>query len=232
MSLLRVENMSHEFDGGILVKNVNFTVNAGECAVLEGDVGSGKTAFMKLISGLLEPSQGKVYYQRKLFSYSLDQSFFDQRADISYMLEGLQAQENLTLYENLALPYRAGANYSEEQIYSIVQERLALMNMDHKADWRPSRLSMEERNLLAIMMTFKEKNSLIVIDEIFTQLNHVLGFLLRDFLLERMDLSNIGLILCKEDNDVLGLKPDKVLRLSNQKIEVVKNDKKEQIGGR
>ena len=62
-ALLQSRNLSKHFGGNEAVKDVSFDVNAGECVVLAGDNGAGKSTVIKMISGVYAPSGGEVSFQ-------------------------------------------------------------------------------------------------------------------------------------------------------------------------
>ncbi len=57
---IEVENVSFRYDGGSVLENVTFSVNAGEYLGIIGPNGGGKTTLLKIILGLLEPTTGTV----------------------------------------------------------------------------------------------------------------------------------------------------------------------------
>ena len=60
MSLLTIKNLSLGYDSHIIVKNLNFTVNAGDYLCIIGENGSGKSTLMKTLLNLREPSGGQI----------------------------------------------------------------------------------------------------------------------------------------------------------------------------
>ncbi len=66
MAEIRLENISHTYGGKVqAVKNVTVTLADGSNNALLGPSGCGKTTLMKIISGLLKPTQGRVFYDGK-----------------------------------------------------------------------------------------------------------------------------------------------------------------------
>lgn len=61
--LLKVENLTKRFGGIIAVDNVSFEVEKGEMVGLIGPNGSGKTTLLRLMSGILKPDYGKVFFK-------------------------------------------------------------------------------------------------------------------------------------------------------------------------
>lgn len=61
-TILKVDSLKKRFGGNEAVSNVSFNVNAGECVVLAGDNGAGKSTVIKMISGVYEPTGGQVHF--------------------------------------------------------------------------------------------------------------------------------------------------------------------------
>ena len=60
MELLTVENLDVHYGGIHALKQVSFTINAGEIVTLIGANGAGKSTTLKMIIGLINPTQGEV----------------------------------------------------------------------------------------------------------------------------------------------------------------------------
>ncbi|MCL4165735.1 UNVERIFIED_CONTAM: hypothetical protein GTU68_017503 [Idotea baltica] len=61
-TILKIDSLKKRFGGNEAVSNVSFNVNAGECVVLAGDNGAGKSTVIKMISGVYEPTAGQVHF--------------------------------------------------------------------------------------------------------------------------------------------------------------------------
>ncbi|MBP3729265.1 MAG: ABC transporter ATP-binding protein [Lachnospiraceae bacterium] len=64
--MIRAERLSFSYGKGALIREVDFTVNAGECLVITGPNGSGKSTLLSLLAGALKPRSGAVRREGKL----------------------------------------------------------------------------------------------------------------------------------------------------------------------
>lgn len=88
-ALLQVRGLKKRFGGIEAVSNVTFDVNAGECVVLAGDNGAGKSTVIKMISGVHAPTEGNVQF---------DGSLLTGRSPEAVRSAGIE-----TIYQDLAL---------------------------------------------------------------------------------------------------------------------------------
>jgi ATPase subunit of ABC transporter with duplicated ATPase domains len=73
MSVLNVQNLSHGFGDRAIFNNVSFRLLKGEHVGLVGSNGEGKSTFMNIVTGKLQPDEGKVEWSRKVRVGYLDQ---------------------------------------------------------------------------------------------------------------------------------------------------------------
>ncbi|MCL4408596.1 MAG: ATP-binding cassette domain-containing protein, partial [Thermotogae bacterium] len=98
--ILKIENLEMQFGDRVLFSNVNLQVKAGEKIILIGPNGSGKTTFLKVLSGELEQTDGRVeFYGRKIGS--INQFRMDE--DKTLYEEGLSAFKEAISFYNLAI---------------------------------------------------------------------------------------------------------------------------------
>ena len=93
-NILRVENVTMQFGGVVAVNNLNLEVNKGEIVALIGPNGAGKTTAFNCITGVYEPTNGKVDFLGKPMIENFPQG----------KMEKLYAGENKGLYTNKLAP--------------------------------------------------------------------------------------------------------------------------------
>ena len=76
--VLRVEGLSVAYRKNILFEGVSFTAQKGDIIAVTGENGSGKTAFLRVLCGLMKESSGKIVYNGIAYSYK-------KRRELCYM---------------------------------------------------------------------------------------------------------------------------------------------------
>lgn len=99
--MLKVSNLSVHYGVIEAIKDVSFTVNKGEIVSLIGANGAGKTTILKTISGLLQPSDGKITYQGQSIEKSSPKDIVT--LGISQVPEGRHVFSGMSVMENLEM---------------------------------------------------------------------------------------------------------------------------------
>ena len=96
-AVIQVENLTRRFGDFVAVDHVNFEVNEGEVVGYLGPNGSGKTTTIRMLLGLLEPSDGKA----TVLGYDAFRQSEEVRARAGYMSQKFAIYDDLTALENL-----------------------------------------------------------------------------------------------------------------------------------
>lgn len=103
MELLRAENLGHSFDYP-LFENLNLTLNAKDCIAIQGSSGCGKSTLLHILSTLLNPNLGEVFFNNQsLYKISENEKLKIRRYDFGiifqthYLFKGFSALENIEL---------------------------------------------------------------------------------------------------------------------------------------
>lgn len=99
--LLEAKNLRKRFGGIEAVRDVSFDVHAGECVVLAGDNGAGKSTVIKMISGVHTPTAGEVVFAGERLTGQTPEAV--RRAGIETIYQDLALADNLDPGLNLYL---------------------------------------------------------------------------------------------------------------------------------
>ncbi|MBO7448923.1 MAG: ABC transporter ATP-binding protein [Clostridiales bacterium] len=168
MAFLKAEKLVKEYKrrGKIFraVNDIDFSIDAGEFVMIEGESGSGKTTFLNLLTGLTDPTSGAVKIDGKELKNAGDKEISRIRNEnIKYIPQGESLLSALTVKENILFPFTIGGTKrpSEERLIEVA-EKLGITEL---LDEYPSELSGGEMRRATIARAVINKPSLIIADE-------------------------------------------------------------------
>lgn len=181
---IKGENVEIAYGSNVLMRNVDFEVNNGDVFIIMGGSGCGKSSLMRVMTGLKEPSKGKVWVLGKDY-YAQDEKnkkLIMQNCGILYQSGALFS--SMTLAENVSLPLQEYTDYSSKMIADLVELKLALVGLKGYGDFYPSEISggMKKRAGLARALALDPK--ILYFDEPSAGLDPVSSKLLDDLILE------------------------------------------------
>ncbi len=151
-------------NGTKALRGVSFKIQDGEFAFLVGPSGSGKTTIIKLLTGEIAPTDGKVLVN----DYDLSNIRFSKmpymRRTLGVVFQDYRLIEDKTVYENVAFAMRViGA--SAKEIRRRVPYVLELVGLDTRSRRHPQELSGGEQQRVAIARALVNNPRLIIADE-------------------------------------------------------------------
>ena len=151
---IAVNSMDLAYGDFVLLRDLNFTVKAGEVLVIMGRSGCGKSTLLKQMIGLKEPSRGDVFYDgRPLWAADAAEHLaMMRRFGVLYQSGALWS--SMTLAENVAMPLAEYTDLSANEIRDLACLKLGLVGLGGFEDYCPSELSggMKKRAGLARAM--------------------------------------------------------------------------------
>jgi ABC-2 type transport system ATP-binding protein len=151
------KNLTRRFGDFTAVDHLSFTVRAGEVVGYLGPNGSGKTTTIRMLLGLLLPSEGEAH----VLGYDVVRQSEQVRARVGYMSQKFALYYDLTVGENLA--FYAGV-YGERSGQRL-EEVLDLVGLRAQEHERVSNLSTGWRQRLALGTAIVHRPQLLFLDE-------------------------------------------------------------------
>lgn len=156
-NVIEAEGLTRYFDSFLAVDHVSFSVQAGEVVGYLGPNGSGKTTTIRMLLGLLRPSEG----QAQVLGYDIVRQSEALRARVGYMSQKFALYHDLTVGENLT--FYAGVYGIRER--ARVEEVLELVDLRSAERQRVSELSTGWRQRLALGAAIVHRPRLLFLDE-------------------------------------------------------------------
>ena len=204
-SIIETENLSKSFKRSsntlFAVKNVNFTLKEGEFVNIIGRSGSGKSTFLNLLSGLLKPTEGKIFAKGKNISDFSDREISKYRNEIiGFVPQSLGTLPNLNVLENVSLPYYLFKR--DESAYEKAAMLLDLMGILHLKDDFAKNLSGGELKRVLIARSMINSPELLILDEPTSDLDKNTTMEIMD-LLKKINSKGTALIIVTHELDIL-----------------------------
>lgn len=164
MPFLKINNLSKEEKGNLIINNVSFTQERFNKIAIAGATGSGKTSLLKMIAGLLQPTSGEIFFNQQKVIGPLEQ-LIPHHPGIAYLSQHFELFNNYWVHEVLEmankLPQQEAIN-----IYAICQ-------VDHLLNRRTNELSGGEKQRIALARLLTTSPKLLLLDEPFSNMDAV-----------------------------------------------------------
>lgn len=210
MELLRGVNLTHAFEY-TLFENINITLHNRESIAILGVSGCGKSTMLHVLSTLLKPNSGEVFYnEREIYSLSSDERLKIRRNDFGiifqshYLFKGFSAYENIELAAKLVNKKIDNEILDKLQISQILKQKIG-------------ELSGGQQQRVSIARVLHKNPNIIFADEPTGNLDKDTANDVFDVLFDYINKKDGGLILVTHDEN-LAQKCSSVYRLVDKKL--------------
>ena len=166
--LLKASSLSKTFKRGkeqfSAIDDVSISLNENSFTFIVGRSGSGKTTLLNLLSGLLMPTSGDVFFEgRNILNMSDRDKSFYRNAEIGFVPQVLGSLPNLTVLDNVRLPFFMFSRDGNDDGRAL--SLLEMMGILHLKDEMPSSLSGGEEKRMLIARSLMNSPKLLIADE-------------------------------------------------------------------
>ena len=163
--MIRMKEAEKTYENGTkAVRGISFQIDDGEFVFLVGPSGSGKSTLMKMLTGEIVPTGGRVMVNGFSMSRICERQIPLMRRTIGVIFQDFRLIGSKTVYENLALAMRA-VGASPREIRSRIPYVLELVGLRGKESSLPDELSGGEQQRVAVARALVNNPSTIVADE-------------------------------------------------------------------
>lgn len=139
--MITVKNLNKSFGDNKVLKNISVSYKPGECSLIIGASGSGKTVLLKSLVGLHEPDSGEIWYDKILFTSLEFKEKKNIRKEIGMLFQGSALFDFATIEENVRFPMDFFTDWSNEQKLERVNFCLKRVNLENVNNLYPNELS-------------------------------------------------------------------------------------------
>ena len=157
---IEAENLTQRFGDFTAVDNVSFQIARGEIFGFLGSNGCGKTTTMKMLTGLLPPTEGLS----RLFGHEVDANNLETRKQVGYMSQSFSLYGELTTAQNLDLHARL-FHLSPEKMKTRIPTLIERFGLGPYADASAANLPLGIRQRLSLAVAIVHEPKLLILDE-------------------------------------------------------------------
>ena len=211
MATLRVENISKSYGKVEALKNVSFSCGKNDFVAILGSPGAGKTTLLKVLAGLEECNNGRIYYEDE------DITDVDPRErNVSMAFESYALYPHLPVRENILHPLKVRGEHSETQMKDRLEEVTTMLRITELMERKTNQLSGGQRQRVGLARALIRDNPrLLLLDEPIAHLDATLRHWLRGELKQYLKARNTTTIYSTPDYlEAMGM-GDQVVVLSS-----------------
>ena len=163
--MIKVENLYYKYkkQNNFILNDINLEINSCEFISIIGNNGEGKSTFVKLLSGVLTPTNGNIYIND--LDTKSKKDFINIRKNISIVFQNPENQIIFErVYEELEFTLK-NLNFSKDDIEKQIDNALELTSMKDFKYTNTSELSLGQKQKIVIAEALSINSEIIVLDE-------------------------------------------------------------------
>lgn len=155
--MIKVKNLTHYYNNDKALENINLEINKGEFVCLVGESGSGKSTLLSIVSTLLKPTKGELFFENLNYKNIKDIDDF-RKTNIGFIFQFHYLINYLTVKENIKI---ANEKATENEIHNL----LKILRIENLSNKYPNEISGGQRQRVAIARALINKPKVIIADE-------------------------------------------------------------------
>jgi putative spermidine/putrescine transport system ATP-binding protein len=165
---LTLEGVTHRFGSVVAVRSVELAISAGELVALLGPSGCGKTTLLRIISGFIIQSEGRI-----LFDGEPVDALPPNRRNVGIVFQNYALFPHMSVWENVIYGLAARGT-PKEVARARAEEMLRMVHLGSLADRYPRQLSGGQQQRVAVARALAPNPKLLLLDEPFGALDKAL----------------------------------------------------------
>src|ERR1700676_1664993 len=212
---IALEGLGKRYGNDVALKPLDLQVPPGELLALLGPSGCGKTTLLRLIAGLIEPSQGKIEIRGRDVTHVPA-----HRRDVGLVFQNYALFPHMTVWQNVAFGLRM-RGMPKADIRRIVDETLEVVQMARLGERLPTQLSGGQQQRVALARALVLRPAVLLLDEPFSNLDAQLRVHMRDEVRSLVHQLNATTILVTHDQKGALAMADQIVVMNKGQIEQI-----------
>ncbi len=216
--LIELRDVHLTFGENHVLRGINLTLHAGQTTVIMGESGSGKSVILKLVTGLIQPTQGEVrVFGQNLADLSTAQ-LLQLRKRLGMLFQNYALMDSITVRDNIAFPVSENTSIPDDAVNAQVRSLLDLFQLPHAYAMFPASLSGGMKKRIGLARALITNPELILLDEPTTGLDPVMIEFVDGLIKEAQRAYDVSSLIISHDIASVYRLADKVCMLHEGRI--------------
>lgn len=216
--MIKVENITCKYKNGTNIQTLfeqeSFEINQKDFIIISGPSGSGKSSLLKIVSGMLKPNEGKVYWQDKEIYSLTNQNLSKVRLEESgFIYQDFMLIDELTVLDNIKLVQHLSKKINNE----LIEELIKKLSLEKLLTKYPPVLSGGEKQRVAIARALANNPKVLFCDEPTGALDFVATKEIMDLLQKINQENNVTIMLVTHEQENLKY-ATRIIKFDNGKL--------------
>lgn len=160
---VKLEHLSKDFGGAPVLRGIDFDDEVTALAII-GSSGGGKSTLLRIVGGLLAPTDGTVSVDGEAVDYR-ERTLPAYRSQLGFVFQSSGLFHHVSALQNIALPLRVVHGWSESDAQARAGELLERFGLSAEKEKRPAQLSGGQQQRIAIARAIAASPKLLLLDE-------------------------------------------------------------------
>ena len=201
--MIHLQNIEVKFKERVVLESVNLNVPTQTSLAIIGPSGSGKSVLLKVIAGLIQPTQGEVRVNSE---------------KVSMLFQKNALFDSYTLLENLLVPLAETVGIHGEEAIDRSMQMLKAVGLDHSAKLYPDEISGGMQKRLGIARALIIEPEVILYDEPTAGLDPITSKSIADLMIELQEINKTTMVMVTNDLQRAYQVVDQIAFCSNKMI--------------
>lgn len=212
-NIMEFRHVSQQFGDNVVLRDIDFEVEAGKFYTLLGPSGSGKTTILRLIAGFDQPTSGEIYFDGHQIN-----DVPANRRQVNTVFQDYALFPHMNVAENVAFGLQI-KGVKKSEIDQRVKEALHLVQLDGYGQREITAMSGGQRQRVAIARAIVNRPKLLLLDEALSALDHKLRVEMQTELRQLQRRLGITFIFVTHDQEEALAMSDQIMIINDGTIQ-------------